>query len=87
MSGCCPGEQQTSADKRQADQNSTVPNIMRRVRTSISKMGATIVNGLRRSSDASALTKRLQVNFNNLMVKIPGCHGNSVFKFEVFDGE
>lgn len=61
---------------------------MRRVRSSITKMGESLVNGvLRRSSDAGALSKRLQANFNNLMVKIPGCHGNSVFKFEVFDGE
>lgn len=37
----------------------------------------------------SSVRKKTKVvcNFEDETFKIPGCHGNSVFKFEVFDGE
>lgn len=69
-------------------QKSAGPSIIRKVRNSISHFGEKVSNGLmRRSSEASSLSQRLCCNFNDLMVKIPGCHGNSVFKFEILDGE
>jgi cobalamin biosynthesis protein CobT len=30
---------------------------------------------------------RIAANFEDEIIRIPGCHGNSVFRFEVFDGE
>lgn len=45
--------------------------------------------GLSAMAKKSTVRKKSKVvcNFEDETIRIPGCHGNSVIKFEVFDGE
>jgi hypothetical protein len=39
------------------------------------------------TSPAAAAEPKMICHFEDVVVKIPGCHGNSVVKFEIFEGE
>jgi hypothetical protein len=85
-------EESSEDDEEEEGDQKQVPgrrlsNLATAMRSSISTIGGRLVNGLRKPSDASLLASRLRCDFNQLSIKVPGCHGNSVFKFEILEGE
>lgn len=48
------------------------------------KMGSAVITRRPPKFDDSG---KFMCKFEDEVVKIPGCHGNSVIKFEIFDGE
>lgn len=57
-------------------------NVMRQTFNFAMKLGASI-----NSQKKKEKSTRILCNFEDETIKIPGCHGNGVFKFEILDGE
>jgi len=72
-------------NKKKADTTAPVPDVSQVYR----KRPTSILGRLTimRNPRISNWDSKLLCSFENQVIKIPGCHGNSVIKFDIIDGE
>lgn len=67
-----------------AKRKSHVSSLFLRSTLNFMSLGAQARN---KASMATVTEPKMICHFEDVVIKIPGCHGNSVIKFEIFEGE